>query len=227
MIGAALRGIPETLPVHRRGGSGLRQSARRMVDLAGDWSYLRHVAVLALATAGTFTYVGGSSFVLEAVYGLTASQFAVVFAVNAGAMAASSWLFRVLVGRVAVPALRLAGLTTAALAAVALAVAASALREPAPPLALVWAALFVVNAGIGWVAPASMALAVEAGARARGAASALLGGLPFFVGALATPLTGVVGYGSVLPLGLLMATFLSASLVLLLSSTRGGDDGSA
>jgi DHA1 family bicyclomycin/chloramphenicol resistance-like MFS transporter len=67
---------------------------------------------------------------------------------------------------------------------------------------------------MGLVIPASTTLGQQAGDRARGTASALLGGIAFFVGALVTPLTGVVGYTSMLPMGLLMAGFFVVSIAL-------------
>jgi DHA1 family bicyclomycin/chloramphenicol resistance-like MFS transporter len=76
---------------------------------------------------------------------------------------------------------------------------------------------------MGLVIPATTALAQEAGRRARGTASALQGGLSFFVGALVTPLTGIVGYRSLLPMGLLMAGFFLCAITLLALSRAQPD----
>jgi DHA1 family bicyclomycin/chloramphenicol resistance-like MFS transporter len=217
MIFAVYLGIPETLPRADRDGSGLRATGGRMVDLLGDWRFVRHVAVQCLATAGFFTYIGGGSFVLETVYGVSETKFAAIFATNAAAMAATSVLFRVLVSRGGVVRLRSLGVLIATMASIGLVVIGVLERQSLPPLVLPWALLCCVTAGMGLVIPATTALAQEAGSRARGTASALQGGLTFFVGALVTPLTGIVGYRSLLPMALLMAGFfLGASVLLLL-----------
>jgi len=59
-------------------------------------------------------------------------------------------------------------------------------------------------------------MAQEAGRRALGTASALQGGLAFLAGAAVTPLTGLVGYHSLVPMGLLMAVFFVAAVVTVL-----------
>ena len=50
-------------------------STRRDDDgpLLHDGRFMGHVTVQCLATAGFFTYIGGSSFVLRSVYGIGAS----------------------------------------------------------------------------------------------------------------------------------------------------------
>jgi MFS transporter, DHA1 family, multidrug resistance protein len=209
MVAAVRFAVPETLAPADRHRGGLPAVAARMGDLLGDWSFMRHVAVQCLASAGFFTYIGGSSFVLETVYGISETRYSVIFATNAAAMAVSSLTFRLLVGRVSASMLRTAGLLPAAAATVALVVVA--LLDRPVTVAVPWALLCCVTLGMGLVIPATTALAQEAGARARGTASALQGGLSFLVGALVTPLTGVVGYHSLMPMALLMAGFFAAA----------------
>ena len=61
-----------------------------MADLFGDWAFMQNVVVQCLATASFFTYIGGSSFVLETVYGIGQGRYALVFTVNAIAMIAAA-----------------------------------------------------------------------------------------------------------------------------------------
>ena len=222
MIAVVWFALPESLPPEARHGGGLRATGARMSDLLRDWLFMRHVVVQCLATAGFFTYIGGSSFVLETVYEISQTRYATVFATNAIGMAISSLLFRLLVVRVGPVRLRLAGLGLVTAAGIGLAVTGLVERQALPPLGVPWALLCCVTFGMGLVIPASTALGQETGDRARGTASALLGGLSFFVGALVTPLTGIVGYTSMLPMGLLMAGFFSASLALALSAKMVG-----
>lgn len=218
MVAAAVLAVPETLPPGARHAGGLRSTLRRMADLLGDSRFTKHVVVQCLATAGFFTYIGGSSFVLETAYGISQSTYAVVFATNAAAMAAASSLFRVLVPRAGAARLRTVGLLASTAAAAGVLVVAVVDRDESVPLALPWVLLAVVVAGMGWCIPGTTALSQQAGRRSGGTASALTGGLTFLVGALVTPLTGFVGYRSLLPMALLMTGFLVAASTWLVAS---------
>jgi DHA1 family bicyclomycin/chloramphenicol resistance-like MFS transporter len=225
MFVAVLLGVPETLrtaggtpdAVATPADGGLAATVHRMADLLRDGAFMRVVAVQCLATAGFFVYIGGSSFVLETVYGLSPGMYATLFAVNAFALVVSSGIVRVLVGRVPVPLLRSVGLGLALTGAGVLATSAVLAAPAAPPLLLVWGALTTVVGGMGFVIPTTTALAQEAGRRAPGTASALQGGLAFLAGAAVTPLTGLVGYRSVVPMGVLMAVFFTGSILMLLA----------
>lgn len=61
-----------------------------------------------------------------------------------------------------------------------------------------WATLAVMLAGLGMFLPSSTVVVQRAGRRLAGTAAALGGGVPFFVGALTTPLTGLLGSQTVL-----------------------------
>ena len=218
MVAAVVLLIPESLPPERRQGHGVQHSLARMSDLARDWHFMRHVVVQALATGGFFVYIGGSSFVLETTYGISQSTYALLFATNAATMALSSLAFRLLVVRVGAARLRTVGVLTACAASAALVVVA--LGDPGrhSPLAVPWVLLSVVVASMGWSIPGTTALAQQAGRRSGGTAAALQGGLTFLVGALVTPLTGILGYDSLLPMALLMLGFFVLSTCWLFGS---------
>ncbi|GAA3619330.1 multidrug effflux MFS transporter [Kineosporia mesophila] len=217
MILAAGLGLPETLPPEQRHGGGLGAAVRRMRDLGGEWSFMRHVCLQCLTICGFFTYIGGSSFVLQEVYGISESTYALVFAVNACAMAATSMLFRFAIGRVSPARLRVIGMAVSTSAAVGVLACAGAERVAGspPPLAIVWVLLSVLVGGMGLTIPSATALGQEAGRRARGTAAALQGGLAFFCGAAVTPLTGLIGYDTLLPMAALMSGFFLLALLTL------------
>ncbi|QSB15381.1 multidrug effflux MFS transporter [Natronosporangium hydrolyticum] len=222
MLLAVLTGIPETLPAQRREPGGLRPTWGRMADLLRDAPFRRHVAVLCLAVAGFFTYIGGSSFVLQTVFGMTPTGYAAMFATNAAALAAAALCFRSLVTRFGAGRLRAIGVAVSTLAAVGLCGTALVGSYLPVPLAVVWVLLSVAVAGMGFTLPATTALAQEAGRRAAGTASALQGGLSFLAGALVTPVTGLLGYHSLVPMAALMAFFHLAALVVLVATRRHG-----
>jgi DHA1 family bicyclomycin/chloramphenicol resistance-like MFS transporter len=216
MTAAVLIGIPETLPVGARSPAGLSETRRRMAGLLRQRPYLGAVIVQCLAIAGFFTYIGGSSFVLQDDLGLSASEYSLLFASNAAAMALVSVVFTATVRRVGLIRWRAIGLVTSTAAAVALAAYAIAVDEA--HLAPVWVFLAVAVAGMGVTIPASIAIAQGLGRSVGGTASALQGGLSFAIGAAATPLTGLTGHTSVAGMSLLMATFFMCSAAVLVAT---------
>jgi DHA1 family bicyclomycin/chloramphenicol resistance-like MFS transporter len=209
--------LSESLPAERRQGASFGATVSRVGDLTGDWSYMRHVAIQGFAQMGFFVYIGGSAFALETVYGISQSRYAEVFTVNAIAMVTTCILFRMLVVRVGAIRLRLVGVAMASTGAAALLVTALIGARALPYLAAPWAAFALVTAGMGLCIPSGQVLAQEAGRRSGGTASALFGGLLFLAGSAVTPLTGVLGYHTLIPMALLMCTFfaLSALMVVL------------
>jgi DHA1 family bicyclomycin/chloramphenicol resistance-like MFS transporter len=198
MTAAAAVGIPETLPVERRQATGLRDVGARMHDLMTDRVFMAPVLVQCLVVAGFFVYIGGSSIVLQAQLGLTPGHYALVFASNALVMVAASVTFRVLVVHTGAAVLRRVALAVATSAGAALFLVCLLTPDHTPPLPLVWAPLAVMLGGLGMFLPASTAIVQAAGRRSAGTASALGGGVPFFVGALTTPLTGLLGSQTVM-----------------------------
>ena len=213
MFAAVWFGVPETLPVWDRRGSGVGATGRRMADLIGDWAFMQNVVVQCLATASFFTYIGGSSFVLETVYGIGQGRYATVFTVNAIAMICGSLTFRFLVSRYGPVVMRSIGLSLGMVATSGLILVALLGRQSVPSLAVPWALFSVLTFGMGMIGPSSMTLAQAAGRRARGTASALQGGSAFLAGACVTPLTGLLGYDSLLPMAALMVSLMACAFV--------------
>jgi DHA1 family bicyclomycin/chloramphenicol resistance-like MFS transporter len=90
--------------------------------------------------------------------------------------------------------------------------------------AVSWICLFVVLWGIGMLLPATMTLGQNLGRAAPGAASALLGGLQFLFGAVASPVVGLFGETSSLPMSLVMlvsAALAALALVVLVRPWQG------
>lgn len=219
MTVAVVAGVPETLPSHRRQSGGLAAAGYRMGGLLRDWGFMQHVAVYSLTAGGFFTYIGGSSFVLQTTLQITPGLYTVVFTVNAAAMAAAGVAFRVLVGRTGPRRLRTLGVATSTTAAATLLAVALTARSEVP-LAAPWVLLCLLVAGTGFTVPATTALAQEAGRRSPGTAAALQGGIGFLAGALVTPLTGSLGYHSLVPMAALMTGFYVAGATILALTTK-------
>jgi DHA1 family bicyclomycin/chloramphenicol resistance-like MFS transporter len=216
MTAAVVFGIPETLPVEARSSAGLAETGRRMAALIRQRPFLGAVLVQCLAIAGFFTYIGGSSFVLQENLGLSESKYSLLFASNAAAMAAVSVAFTTTVRRVGAIRWRAIGLTTSCAAAATL--AGYGIVADQVQLAPVWVLLAIAVAGMGATIPASIAIAQGLGRSVGGTASALQGGLSFAIGAAATPLTGLTGQTSVAGMSLLMACLFAGSAAVLVAT---------
>ena len=214
---AAVRLLPETLTAPEPGAASPRASLRRMADLLRLPRFRWYLVTGCTATIGFFSYVATSSFVFQGEYGFGEGAYALVFATNAACMIGSTLLFRRLVGRVDEDLLYTIGL--AVCAGGSLVVLGGALAGAGA--AVTWPALALVTAGWGWVIPGSITLTQALGHRAPATAAALVGGLQFGLGGLATPLAGALG-GTAVAMGGLMAGFLALGLVVQLAVRSRG-----
>jgi MFS transporter, DHA1 family, multidrug resistance protein len=215
--------VPESLPAEERHSGGLRQTGRAFRDLVRDRVFVGYALTVAFAYASLFGYISGSSFALQEHYGLSATQFSAVFALNAAGMIALGLLNARLVRRLPVRRLLVLGLvgSSAAAAVLVLVVTAGAslgLLAVLPPL-------FLVVATRGLVSSNATVLGVERGSRAAGSASAVLGACMFGGGVLVTPLVGLGPEGSPVPMALVVAGGAVAALLatVLLTRTRAAE----
>ena len=215
---SATVGLRETLPPERRREGGVRATARTMAGLLRDRHFAGFALAGGLAFGAMFTYIAGSPFVLQEIYGASPQAFSAVFAVNSIGIVAFGQLNGRLAGRVEPLTMLRIGVTTMAVAGCALfaVVAIGSL-----PLAALLVPLWVLVASMGLVFPNTTALALAGHPEVAGSASALLGVLQFVIGAAAAPLAGIAGTGTAVPMGATMAALALASLAALrLSSPR-------
>ncbi|MFJ6466453.1 multidrug effflux MFS transporter [Streptomyces sp. NPDC091387] len=214
LLAAVLRKVPETLPPERRHSGGLAGTLRTMGTLLTHRAFMGYVLVLGFTSAALFAYISGSSFVFENVHGVSATVYSLIFASNAVGMLIAGATFARLSRRVRMNTLLTAGLMVSGAGAVALLVVPALAGTT---LAATWICLFFTMAGIGLVFPATMSIGQTLGRVAPGAASALLGGLQFLFGALASPLVGVFGEDTATPMAVIVLTALAlAGLALIL-----------
>ncbi|WP_372670512.1 multidrug effflux MFS transporter [Amycolatopsis kentuckyensis] len=206
--------LPE--PSSSRSPARLGQVMRTYGRLALDRSFAGYALASGLLFAAMFAYISGSSFALQGVYGLSPQAYSVVFGANGVGIVLAGQLNGRLVGRVRERALLLSGLLLGVLGG-ALVLVAALTRAP---LAFLLVSLFLLVSSIGLVMPNASSLALASHARSAGAASALLGVLQFVVGAVATPLVGLGGPGTAVPMAATMAGFALLALLAYLALTR-------
>lgn len=206
--------LQETLPRERRAraGDGVGFGA-----LLHDRLFVAYAVVLGLSFASMFTYIAGSSFVLQDLYGISPQLYGGVFGLNAFGLITCSQLNRTFVGRVTPERLLLAGVVAQAGAGATLLVIVTA---GGIGLAGILPCLFVVVSMLGFVIPNATALAMTDYPHAAGSASALLGAGQFLLGGLAAPLVGVAGRDTAVPMSLLIALFGAGGLAAALGARR-------
>jgi DHA1 family bicyclomycin/chloramphenicol resistance-like MFS transporter len=69
----------EILPVERRTSGGLAQARRDFARLVSDRTFLGAVLLTGFVNAAPFAYLGGSTFVLQDIYGLSPQGYSLAF----------------------------------------------------------------------------------------------------------------------------------------------------
>ncbi|WP_405059468.1 multidrug effflux MFS transporter [Kribbella sp. NBC_01505] len=193
--------VPESLPPERRATTGIASTFTTMGSLLRGRPFAGYVLTLAFAAGAMFMYIGSSTFVFQDTFGLSAAQYGLVFASNAGVMLIANIAFGITSRRVPTPRLLAGYIGIAVLGALALAIQATT----APTLAGTWICLAVVLFGIGGTFPSVSTIAQTIGRSRAGAAAALSGTGSYLFGALTSPLGGgTVGTMSVLMLAALV-----------------------
>jgi MFS transporter, DHA1 family, multidrug resistance protein len=206
LIPVAARALPETLPPERRQTTGVFGTLRTYGRLLRDRTFLGLVLVAGLAMSAVMAYVSGASFVFQEEYGLSEQVFGLVFGTAAIWLIAATQLNPVLLRRFEPRQLLLAAVVAGSAAGlVLLTVALLGLGGVIGFLVGLWLVLFAV----GLALPNAPAVALSRHGEAAGTAAALLGAVQFGVGAIVSPLVGVLGNNAVA-----MATIVAGGLVL-------------
>ncbi|MER5933239.1 Bcr/CflA family multidrug efflux MFS transporter [Streptomyces sp. NPDC002054] len=204
-IGAVLtvvmwRGLGETLPPERRQTGGVGAALRTMRGLLADRVFAGYTLAGGFAFATLFAYISASPFVIQEIYGASPQTFSLLFGLNSvGLIAAGQINGKLLVGRVSLDKVLAVGLAVITVAAAALLLMSTGVfgKVGLTPVA---AGLFVLMSAMGVVLPNTNAQALMRTPHAAGSASALLGTSSFLVGAVASPLVGIAGEDTAVPM---------------------------
>ena len=216
MIVVGARALPETLPPERRRSSGVRGTLRGYRSLFSDRVYVGLVLVAGLTMAGLFSYVSGSAFVYQGEFGLDEQQFGLLFGAGAFWLIGATQLNPVLLRRWSPQQVLVAGTVAGALAGGALVLLAA---TGTGGLWAVAGTLWVVLFACGLALPNAPALALSRHGEAAGTAAALLGAVQFSVGAVVSPVVGLLGNDAV-AIGTVVVTALVLAIAVLVLVVR-------
>jgi DHA1 family bicyclomycin/chloramphenicol resistance-like MFS transporter len=176
--------------------------------LLRDRTYVGLVLVAGLTMAGLFSYVSGSAFVYQEEFGLDEQQFGLLFGAGAFWLIAATQLNPVLLRRWSPAQLLVAGTFAGAVSGGVLVLLAATGTGGLWAVAVsLWAVLFAC----GLALPNAPALALSRHGEAAGTAAALLGAIQFGIGAVVSPVVGVLGNDAV-AIGAVVVTALVLAL---------------
>ncbi|MER5508385.1 multidrug effflux MFS transporter [Streptomyces sp. NPDC002766] len=204
--------LPETLPGPERHGGGVGEALYSMRRLLADLPFSGFMLAGGFAFAALFAYISASPFVIQEIYGASPQTFSLLFGLNSvGLVAVGQINGKVLVGRVSLEKVLGIGLAVVIAAATALLLMSAGVFGETG-LVPVAAALFVLMSAMGVTLPNAQALALMRTRHSAGSASALLGTSSFLIGAVASPLVGIAGEHTAVPMAVVQ---LAAALVAL------------
>ncbi|MFJ3976111.1 Bcr/CflA family multidrug efflux MFS transporter [Streptomyces sp. NPDC090021] len=212
------RGLGETLPPERRHTGGVGSALRTMRGLLGDRVFTGYTLTGGFAFAALFAYISASPFVVQEIYGASPQTFSLLFGLNSvGLILVGQINGKLLVGRVSLDKVLALGLAVVTASTVSLLLMTTGVFGEVGLIPIA-TALFVLMSAMGIVLPNTNAQALMRTPHAAGSASALLGTSSFLVGAIASPLVGIAGEDTAVPMALvqLVCAVLSASCFLAL-----------
>lgn len=200
MVLAAFIGLQETLPREGRSKGGIKTTVGTFGRLLGDKVFMGYACTQGFVFAAMFSYISGSPFVLQDIYGASPQQFSLVFALNGLGLIIATQLTGRLAPRFHESRLFISGILLSLIGALLL----LAMILIGAPLFAVLIFLFIVVSSTGIVNTVGFSLAMQNQGKNAGSASAMLGLLPFIAGSVAAPLVGIAGNHTAVPMGIVI-----------------------
>ncbi len=192
-------------PGRRIGTGASAGSARSLLS----WAYVGNTVAFGFAFAVMMAYISASPFVYQTMMGLSEVHYGLMFGANALALMGVSMVSARLSATRSVPGLLGTGLglnLAATLAVLVLVLSHAATLWLTVPI-------LVAVASLGLVLGNATSLALAAVPHAAGTGSAILGALQFGLGALVSPLVGLRGERSALPMAVIMVVAATIAFV--------------
>ncbi|MFD7708047.1 multidrug effflux MFS transporter [Streptomyces sp. NPDC059786] len=219
--------LPETLAPADRNGGGVKAALGAMRGLLADRVFTGYMLTGGFAFAALFAYISASPFVIQEIYGASPQTFSLLFGVNSvGLVIAGQINGKILVGRVSLDKTLATGLAVITAAATALLLMSTGVFGEVG-LAPVATALFVLMTAMGITMPNTQTLALLRVRHAAGSASALLGTSSFLVGAVASPLVGIAGEHTAVPMAVVQLAAALVAVACFVALCRPWEQGSA
>ncbi|MCI2961277.1 multidrug effflux MFS transporter [Pediococcus pentosaceus] len=203
--------LPETLKVTNNEVLTLGQTFKGLGAMFAKRQFILIALTQGLIFGALFSYISASSFVFQTYFHMTVGQFSLLYAINGLGIILGNNLPGYLPEQIKDSDILNGGLIGGMFAGVLL--VGSLLLRPMAILVII--PLFIVVFCVGVVNTVATSMAMSLGGRTNaGAASAVLGLLMNIIGALASPLAGIMGTQSYAPLAWLIFGFEFLGLIL-------------
>lgn len=203
--------LPETLKVTNNEVLTLGQTFKGLGAMFGKRQFILIALTQGLIFGALFSYISASSFVFQTYFHMTVGQFSLLYAINGLGIILGNNLPGYLPEQIKDSDILNGGLIGGMFAGVLL--VGSLLLRPMAILVII--PLFIVVFCVGVVNTVATSMAMSLGGRTNaGAASAVLGLLMNIIGALASPLAGIMETQSYAPLAWLIFGFEFLGLIL-------------
>lgn len=208
-----LAAVPESLRPEDRRVGGLKSTLSDMGAVASYGPFLARMSTFVFTFGVLFGYISASPFIYQDMVGLSPTAYAVAFTINSLGILVSNLAGARLVGRFPPEKILFTGVAGMLTAVVYLVVVVA--LSPAGTLGLVpvTVGFVLLTLSIGLILPNAAALSMQATRGRSGSGSALLGAAQFSLAAIVSPLTGLAGPHSALPMLLVMGVCVTLVLV--------------
>lgn len=201
----------ESLLKEKRITGGIGTAVKNYIKLIKDKPFLGQTLIQLFAFGAFFSYISGSSFVYQNIFQLSAQEFSYLFGINSCgiilASAISSRISNVITSKQLLT-FSLWQLTIGSL----LFLVAMLLEWPLIPVTII---LFFTVCTVSLFGSASFSMAMTSYGKMAGSASAILGFASMFAAGIVSPLVGIGGDHTGIPMGITMLVCAALSLLCL------------
>lgn len=216
MLILAVLVIPESLPRRDRRHANVWASYASFGALLRDPAFAAYIAAFGLGFGAMMAYISASPFVGQTVLGMSPVQYSLAFAAGGAALITANLVNARVAPRVGPRRMVLIGVGLLVVAGVAMLVLV--LTGGLSPASFI-ACAFVLTGGTGFTLANVSALALaRTDASSRGAGSALLGACQFGVGGALSPVVGLWGEHTALPMAVAIAASATCAFTLVLAA---------
>lgn len=207
---AVIAKLPETLPIEKRSTGSFLSIYKTIPLLLKNKKFMNYALTQALIMSCLFTYIAGSPFVLQKMYGLSAQVFATTFALNGVGIIIATQITAKVSEKYKDRSILNFGILLATISGfILLFVSLASLSLP-----FLLLGFFLLVCSVGVVSTMAFSIAIQDQSHQAGSASALFGLLPFIGGAIFSPLVGIAGEETSLPLALIVFGCSFTALIL-------------
>lgn len=216
MVACVVFVIPETLPPERRRDGGILATLGLARTVVVNRAFMAWALAMSLAFGSLFSYVSASSFVMQNVVGLSSIGYSIAFAAAAFGSVVTGLINVRLLNRFTPAQIMIAALL---LQGIVNALGLIGVLVEAPVWSIVVHTI-TAQTCVGFLIGNGIALAQAQVPGRAGSGSAVQGLMQFMVGGAVSPLAGLGGEHTALPMSILMFVFTAAALATAVVAAR-------